>query len=65
MVALYLTVYPVGRFLIEYLRGDERLQWVGLTMAQQTSIALFIVGLVFWFKVPKRLDRPDPAKSES
>ena len=48
MLALYLTTYPVGRFLLEFLRGDERLRWEGLNVAQEVSIALFVVGCGFW-----------------
>lgn len=44
----YLLIYPVGRFLIEFLRGDYRLRWVGLSVAQWVSIALFAAGCTFW-----------------
>jgi len=43
--AVYLLVYPVGRFLIEYLRGDHRVRWLGCSVAQWVSIALFAAGL--------------------
>ncbi len=45
---VYLLVYPVGRFSIEFLRGDHRIRWAGLSVAQWVSIGLFIVGLVLW-----------------
>lgn len=45
ILALYLIIYPPGRFLLEFLRGDERLIWYGLTMAQIISLGLLAVGL--------------------
>jgi phosphatidylglycerol:prolipoprotein diacylglycerol transferase len=47
VLALYLTTYPVIRFLMELLRGDERELW-GLTVAQDVSVALFVIGVGFW-----------------
>ena len=48
VLALYLTTYPVARFLLEGWRGDERLRWAGLTAAQELSLALFVIGCGFW-----------------
>jgi phosphatidylglycerol:prolipoprotein diacylglycerol transferase len=48
VTALYLTTYPVGRFLLEFLRGDEPVRPLGLTGAQYISVALFGVGLALW-----------------
>lgn len=47
-VALYLLTYPVSRFFVEFLRGDERAHWAGLNVAQWTSIGLFLAGLTLW-----------------
>lgn len=47
-LALYLMIYPPGRFLVEFLRGDERLRWLGLDAAQVISVALFLTGVVLW-----------------
>jgi phosphatidylglycerol:prolipoprotein diacylglycerol transferase len=45
--ALYLLMYPVARFALEFLRGDERMVWPGgLDVAQIISIGLFAGGLV-------------------
>ena len=49
LLALYLLTYPVGRFLLEFFRGDERLHWLHLDVAQEISIALFAIGAVLWF----------------
>ena len=50
IVSLYLLTYPIGRFLFEYFRGDERvrLPWGGITLAQASSIALFLTGVAIW-----------------
>ena len=48
VLALYLLAYPVGRFLLEFLRGDERLRWLGLDVAQVVSLTLFAIGAILW-----------------
>jgi phosphatidylglycerol:prolipoprotein diacylglycerol transferase len=48
VVAAYLCVYPPGRFLLEFLRGDERTRWGSLSVAQYVSLALLAVGLALW-----------------
>lgn len=62
VVALYLIIYPIGRFLLEFLRGDERLHFLNLTVAQVISLVLFITGLILWFSLQgKRHANPNPA----
>jgi phosphatidylglycerol:prolipoprotein diacylglycerol transferase len=46
--ALYLLLYPAGRYLLEFLRGDERMRWAGLTAAQGVCVALFACGAALW-----------------
>ncbi|NCC51387.1 MAG: prolipoprotein diacylglyceryl transferase [Spartobacteria bacterium] len=58
IVALYLLIYPVFRFLVEFVRGDERMIYVGLTLAQLTSLALFATGLILWVLLPKKVHNP-------
>ena len=36
-------------FLLEFVRGDERLHWLGLDVAQEISIGLFVIGVALWF----------------
>lgn len=48
VMALYLLTYPVERFLIEYLRGDERMKVGQIDMAQVVSLSLFAAGLILW-----------------
>lgn len=48
VLALGLLAYPVTRFLIEYLRGDEMGQLgTSLTIAQWASIGLFAAGVAY------------------
>ncbi|MEM7392668.1 MAG: prolipoprotein diacylglyceryl transferase [Verrucomicrobiota bacterium] len=67
VVAMYLSLYPVGRFLLEIVRGDrgERLSMFGLSSAQNLSIFLFSLGMVLWFVLPNRLDRPKAEESRT
>ena len=50
----YLLVYPVGRFFFEFTRGDPRMTWMGLTVAQEVSIVLFAAGVGLWLLLPRR-----------
>ncbi len=60
--ALYLVLYPPIRFLLEYLRGDERQSWFALDVAQATSIGLFLAGILLFAFLPRKLHTP-PAKA--
>ncbi len=53
-LALYLLLYGTARFLFEFLRGDARLRWMGLTLAQVISLALFAAGAALWLLLPRR-----------
>jgi len=57
ILALYCLAYPFVRFMIEFLRGDERLAWYGISVGQVVSLLIFAVGLVLWFALPRRLSR--------
>lgn len=49
LLGLALFVYPVARFLIEFLRGDEMGQFnTSLTISQWVSVSLFLLGIVYW-----------------
>ena len=54
VLALSLVLYGAWRFAIEFLRGDERLHWVGLDVAQEISIALIGAGLLLFLFLPPR-----------
>lgn len=45
ILAIYCMIYPLGRFLLEFLRGDERLGWYGLSYARIISLGFVAVGL--------------------
>ena len=48
ITALYLILYPVGRFVIEYFRGDQ-LPWLGpLTLHQVLSVVFILVGILLY-----------------
>lgn len=48
VMALLMIAYPITRFLIEILRGDEAPIVAGLTISQTISALLLPCGLVFW-----------------
>jgi phosphatidylglycerol:prolipoprotein diacylglycerol transferase len=58
VTALYLLSYPIARFTFEFLRGDDRMPFLGfnLDVAQIVSIGLFVVGLAV-FLWPRPLAR--------
>ncbi|MBI2440745.1 MAG: prolipoprotein diacylglyceryl transferase [Lentisphaerae bacterium] len=56
VLALYVILYPLGRFIVEFWRGDERLQFLGLNVAQEMSLILLAIGILLWFLVPAEED---------
>lgn len=64
VLALYLLTYPVARFALEFLRGDDRITFAGLHLAQGVSLALFATGLVLWIRT-RRNPPPAPADAPS
>lgn len=58
VAAAYLLAYPPTRFLLEFLRADERMRWAGVSVAQWLSLALFALGCVLLLKIGIR-DRTD------
>jgi phosphatidylglycerol:prolipoprotein diacylglycerol transferase len=65
VLALYLTVYPVGRFLLEFLRGDPRLGAGGLNAAQWISVALLLAGAGLWIRLSQSPPTRAPGASPS
>jgi len=45
LIAECFMLYPIGRFIIEYLRFDEDQLFDGLTISQNISLLIFAVGL--------------------
>ncbi|MBX7164916.1 MAG: prolipoprotein diacylglyceryl transferase [Pirellulales bacterium] len=55
LLAWLATLYPIERFLVEILRDDESAIWnTGLTVSQNISLALFLVGLGLWLLLRTR-----------
>lgn len=49
VMALMITIHPISRFLLEIVRVDESPVWnTGLSISQNLSIALFVVGAGLW-----------------
>jgi phosphatidylglycerol---prolipoprotein diacylglyceryl transferase len=57
VLAAYCLIYPVMRFLIEFMRGDPRVAYLGLTSAQWVSLAIFACGLLLLKFLPAKLFR--------
>ena len=51
-------VYGITRFLMEYLRDDNPFEFDGLTISQNISIAMIVLGVILMaiFKVMKVKD---------
>lgn len=43
----YFIIYPIGRFLVEFFRGDQKYYLFHLTIAQWTSVLVIILTLIF------------------
>lgn len=71
VMAIGWMLYPINRFLIEFLRSDEPANYVGLTLSQWVSLGLFACGAAFfvWLQRqpagsrPAPLHVPEPPKS--
>jgi phosphatidylglycerol---prolipoprotein diacylglyceryl transferase len=48
VMGLLMIVYPITRFLIEYLRNDEPAFVVGLTISQGISVLLLVAAAAYW-----------------
>jgi len=56
-VPVYLLLYSVGRFCIEFLRGDAARGFVGiLSTSQFISIFIFAIAIIFWVNLEKSAD---------
>ncbi len=48
-MALLMIIYPLSRWPLEVLRGDEPAIFAGMTLSQNISVGLFAGGLAVWF----------------
>ena len=46
ILGIYLMLYGMLRFFMEFLRGDQTIWWAGLTLQQLISIGVFLLGLM-------------------
>ena len=55
VVGMTLTLYPINRFILEFIRKDEHGQLgTSLTISQLISIALFIIGITLLFRLSRK-----------
>lgn len=62
VLALLITIYPVGRFLLEVIRQDEAAVWnTGMSISQNISVLLLAGAIGFWCylaRQPRKLAWP-------
>jgi phosphatidylglycerol:prolipoprotein diacylglycerol transferase len=51
-MAILMIVYPLTRWPLEMLRGDEPALFAGMTLSQNISVVLFACGLAVWVGLP-------------
>jgi len=60
LAVLYLLLYPTGRFIIEFFRGDPRGGFWLLSTSQWISLGAFALGIVIYFYLSTGIDRQKP-----
>lgn len=56
-LGIYLTMYSIGRFIIEFFRGDEiRGIYYGLSTSQWLSIPILFLGLLFLLRKGQKIE---------
>ncbi len=48
VTAWMITLYPISRFLMESIRTDERKDILGMTISQNISLLLLLLGMTLW-----------------
>jgi phosphatidylglycerol:prolipoprotein diacylglycerol transferase len=48
VLGLLMLTYPISRFVIEYLRNDEGVFFLGMTISQTISVALMLGAGLYW-----------------
>ena len=64
VAAVYMLTYSVGRFLIEYLRNDERGVIGPFSTSQFFSLIIFVVGIIFFVLVLLKGEAVEPYATE-
>jgi phosphatidylglycerol:prolipoprotein diacylglycerol transferase len=62
LFALYLVLAGAERFLVEFLRRNDRIV-VGLTLAQLIALAMVVTGTVWLLRLRSAGGVPAPARS--
>lgn len=57
VLVLYMLLYPLLRFVMEFFRGDPRAHIAGATTAQAISLAIFCAGLALWLLAIRKRPR--------
>lgn len=55
--ALYLMLYSVGRFVVEFLRNDDRGNVGGLSTSQFIAIFILIFGVISYFVILPKMEK--------
>jgi len=56
ILALYFSIYPVYRFILEYFRGDEYRGFLGIfSTSQIISIGLLAIVCIYWFATARKV----------
>jgi phosphatidylglycerol:prolipoprotein diacylglycerol transferase len=65
VMALLMVTYPITRFMVEYLRNDEGVFFLGLTISQTISVGLLLAGLLYWYVLSRSPVRQEEAVAEA
>ncbi len=65
VLALYVLLYSIGRFLVEFLRNDPRGAVGALSTSQFISIFTVALGIILFYVNYKREQPPAPAENAS
>lgn len=65
MLPLFLVLYGAQRFIVEFFRGDNYPAALGLSLAQFTSIGMFVAGLMAFLILRLRLRSHPEAAADS
>jgi len=64
IMSVYLIGYSIQRFIVEFFRDDYETVFLNLTVAQLTSIAIFVLAIVFYFVIKKVNEKLEIKKAE-
>ncbi|WZO97014.1 prolipoprotein diacylglyceryl transferase [Isosphaeraceae bacterium EP7] len=63
VMGVLMILYPISRFLVEHLRNDEGVFFMGMTISQLVSVGLLAGAVLYWaylLRQPKRLYANEP-----